>query len=177
ITQRTAARGQQPWDRPLNPHQDRLLLITSPGSSAPIRLHLPAILGRLQHLVTGQALENAAVNAAEREAFSTVVGHIKRSWQAILGVPPSDREVQELLLLLHIHVLDVDANGTAEQEAKDRLRTTILRLPEYADTAWALMIELCARFAAEQAGADRPGLQQALLDAGIDLQAPQSYRE
>jgi len=131
----------------------------------------------LQHLVEGQALENAAVNASERDAFSTVVGHIKRSWQAMLGAPPSDYEVQELLLLLRIHVLDVDANGTAEQEAKDRLRTTILRNSDRADTAWALIIELCARFAAEHAGADRPGLQQALLRAGINLQAPRSYRE
>ncbi len=95
----------------------------------------------------------------------------------MLGAPPSDYEVQELLLLLRIHILDVDANGTAEQEAKDRLRTTILCNPDRADTAWALIIELCARFAAEHAGADRPGLQQALLRAGINLQAPRSYRE
>ena len=177
IAQRTGTCGTQPWDRSFSPHQDRLVLITSPGSSASIRVDLPAALARLQHLVAGQPLENAAVNAAERDALSTIVSHIKRSWHAVLGVSPLDHEVRDLLLLLRIHGLAVDADGTAEQEAKDRLRTTVLRRPEYADTAWALMIELCARFAAEHAGADRPGLQQVLLRAGIDLQVPRSYRE
>src|SRR4029453_3201581 len=58
IAQRTGTRGTQPWERSLNPHQDRLVLITSPGSSASIRVDLPAALARLQHLVTGQPLEN-----------------------------------------------------------------------------------------------------------------------
>jgi hypothetical protein len=87
IAHRTGTLGNQPWDRPLNPQQDRLVLITSPGSSAPIRLHLPAAINRLHHLVEGQTLDDAASNSPERDALSVVLSHVKRSWQAVLGVP------------------------------------------------------------------------------------------
>jgi KaiC/GvpD/RAD55 family RecA-like ATPase len=128
-------------------------------------------------MVEGQPLTDATSNIAERDVLSAVVSHIQRSWQAALGVSPSEHELRALLLLLRIHVLDVDAGGADEQEAKDRLRTTILCDPGRTDVVWARMIEFCARLAAERSGVDRSGLQQVLLSAGIDLQAPRSYRE
>jgi hypothetical protein len=161
IAQRTGVPGKQPWERPLNPQQDRLGLITSSGSSAPIRLHLPTALNRLHHLVDGQTLDEAAANSSERDALSAVLSHAKRSWQAVLAVPPSDQEIRELLLLLRIHVLDVNAGGADEHEAKNRLRTTILRTPAHTDAAWARLIEFCARLAAERSGAKCSVLQQA----------------
>jgi len=128
-------------------------------------------------LVKGQTLDDASANTSEQEVLSIVVGHIKHFWHATLGESPSDHEVQELLLPLRIHVLDVDARGADEQEAKDRLRTAILRDPAHTDFAWASLIEFCGQLAAERSGADRPRLQQVLLNAGIELQASRSYRE
>jgi hypothetical protein len=92
IAQRTGVPGKHPWERPLNPQQDRLGLITSSGSSAPIRLHLPTALNRLHHLVDGQTLDEAAANSSERDALSAVLSHAKRSWQAVLAVPPRTKK-------------------------------------------------------------------------------------
>jgi hypothetical protein len=135
------------------------------------------VLHRLQDAVQTQALEDIAVNIPERKVLSTVISHLKRSWQVALGVAPSDNDIRQLLALIRIHVLDVDAGGAAEQEAKDRLRASVLRNPGQADTAWARLIEACAQWAAEQSGANRHSLQQVLLDVGINIQAPRSYRD
>jgi signal recognition particle GTPase len=169
--------GIRPWDRPLDPGRDRLVVITGPNSSAPIRIHLPTVLDRLQSPAQSQSLDEIARNEEEQRALSVVRDHIKRSWHATLGTLPTDSEVQQLLRLLRIQVLDVDHGGTSEQEAKDRLRAVVLRHPDQADAAWGQLIALCARLAADRSGADRPGLRQTLLDAGLEVQAAYSYRE
>ena len=171
------AHGRRPWERPLDQGRDRLVVMTGPNSSASIRMHLPAVLDRLQGPVQSQSLDDVAGNAQERRALSVVRDHIKRSWHAALRTDPTNSAVRELLRLLRIQVLDVDHGGTSEQEAKDRLRTAVLRYPNQADAAWGQLIALCARLAANRSGADRPGLQQALLAAGIEVQAVRSYRE
>lgn len=173
---RAGSSGARPWERPLDSVQDRLVLLTGPNSSVPIRVHLPAVLDRLRRLTQGQPLNDAAVNDEERRALSVVVAHLRRSWQAVLGVSSSDDEVRQLLSFIYIQVLDVDAGGTAEREAKDLLRTSILRDPGQADVAWARLIATCAEFAAARSGANLPGLQRALLDAGVEIQAAPSYR-
>lgn len=167
--------GPRLWEWPLDPGRDRLVLLTGPGSSTPIRAHLSAMLSRMRALIQGQSLNDAAVNRQEQHALSTVVGHVTRAWQAALGVLPTDDEIKQLLSLIRVHVLDVDTGGTGEQKAKLLLRTVVLRTPTQADTAWASLIAACAEFAAGRSGADRPGLQQLLLHAGIDLQAVRSY--
>src|SRR5262249_11522818 len=64
--------GNGLWERPLDSVRDRLVLITGPGSSLPIRAHLPIVLDRLRDLVQGQPLDDAAVNQDERRALSVV---------------------------------------------------------------------------------------------------------
>ena len=71
----------------------------------------------------------------------------------------------------------MDDSGANESEAKDRLRNAVLHDPGQADTSWALLIAACACLAAARSGTDRPGLQRLFLNAGIDLQAPRSYRD
>jgi hypothetical protein len=134
------------------------------------------VLGRIRALTQGQALHDAAVNRQEQHALSTVVNHVTRAWQKALGVRPTDDEIKQLLSLIRVHVLDVDAGGTEEQAAKLLLRTVVLRTPKQADTAWTSLIAVCAEFAAGRSGTDRPGLQQLLLHAGIELQVVRSYR-
>jgi len=90
------------WERPLDPVRDRLVLITGPSSSVPLRAHLPTVLGRLRQIAHGQSLDDAAVNQEERRALAVIVDHIKRSWQAALGVPPSNDEVRQCLSLIRV---------------------------------------------------------------------------
>lgn len=176
VTCRGKVAGSQPWDRPLDPARDRLVLVTSPNSSKPVRLHLPAVLGRSQHLRQDQPLENAAKNGDERRVHAIVRAHVARSWRNALGTGPSDDELRQLLSLLRVQVLDLDAGGDAEREAKTLLRNAVLRDPDEADTAWALLVSLCADFAAQRSGADRSGFQRALLNARLELRAARSYR-
>jgi hypothetical protein len=129
------AHGRRPWERPLDPGRDRLVVITGPNSSAPICVHLPAVLDRLQGPAQSQSLDDVARNEPERRSLAVVLDHIKRSWYAALGTLPTNSEVQQLLRLVRVQVLDVDHGGIAEHEAKDRLRTAVLRHPDQADTA------------------------------------------
>ncbi len=164
-------------NRALDPQRDRLLLITSSASSEPIRVHLRNMLRRVRRLTPDQTLDDAAQNQAERHALATVRGHIHRSWQALLDREPSDQKLRQLLSLIHIQVLDVGEGETGEREAKDLLRSAILRDPNQADQAWAKLAGLCARFAAQRSGATRTDLQRELLNAGFDLRAPRSYEQ
>jgi hypothetical protein len=77
---------------------------------------------------------------------------------------------------MRIEVLDVDPGGTGERETKSLLRAAILGDPNQADLAWTQLITLSSGFAAQRAGTDRPGLQQKLLGAGLELKAPRSYQ-
>ena len=177
ISCRDASGGSRPTDRPLDPARDRLVLITSSLSSEPIRVHLPNALRRAQNLIVEQTLDEAAANNEERRALSVVRKHILNSWQAILNSEPSEAELRHLLSLIHVHVLDVEAETPGEREAKDLLRSTVLRNSAQADQAWTTLVTLCAGCAAQRSGADRAILQRELLKSGLDLKAPRSYEE
>jgi len=174
---KTATGNAQDLDRPLAPATDRLVLITSSVSSKPIRVHLPKVLRKIRNLTPGQTIDEVSSNRDERTAFSKVQEHILRSWQAILNCRPLDEELHQLLSLIHVQVLDVDAGGTGEQEAKNLLRSAVLRNPDQTDKAWTTLITLCAGYAPQHSGADRVVLQRELLNHGFDLNAPRSYEE
>jgi len=171
-----ATGAANPWQRPLDPRKDRLLLVTSPSSSAAVKEHLPAALTRLRSLAPGQRVEDAAVNANERGALQVTLDHVQRSWQAAFGKRPTADEVRDLLSLLRISVLDVDREGQAEREAKDLLRSGALQDTARGDAAWATLVQACANFAQNRSGASLSELQTILLNAGIDLRASPDYR-
>lgn len=169
-----------PVGRPFDPARDRLVIITSPGSSAPIRRDLPDVLNRLRTLAPhrrGQGLAIAGSNAAESHALTEVRTHIERIWTARAGVAPSELEIGALLELVHVLVLDVDPGGTDERDAKTVLRQSVLRHPDQADIVWAAWIANQSLRARTRTGLDRAGLQAGLLHDGIELQAVRSYRE
>jgi hypothetical protein len=171
------AQGARPWERPLDRQRDRLVLVIGPHSSASVRIDLRGVLDRIRELVPGQALGDAAANARQRQVLNVVLGHVRRSWQAVLGRTPADKETRELLALVHVQVLDLSEGGTDEREAVGLLKATVLRDPGRADDAWNALIVFCARLAVMRAGAGRPRLQRVLLDAGLELRAAPSYRE
>ncbi len=167
--------SRQLRDRPLDPARDRLVLVTSRTSSKPILVHLPAVLSRLRS--TEQTLDRVPRNQKERKALSILQTHLTRSWRKSLGTLPSEGELKQLLSLIYIQVADLAKGGTEEREARSLLRTSILRNPENAKTAWALLVSLCGSLAAEQSGASRVGLQTALLNVGLQLRTPWSYKD
>ncbi len=174
---RSASAGAQPRERPLAADRDRLVLIVGPTTSAAVRLDLPAVLERLRGLPGTRSLGRAAVNERETRVLAVVLSHVRRSWEATFGRRPSDAELREFLLLLHVQPLDVGPGGGHEREAKQLLSASVVRDPAEVDSAWALLLRACAGFAATRSGADRRQLQHILLDARIEIQAVRSYRE
>jgi len=170
------AAADQTANRRLDPDRDRFVLLLGPNSSAPIRVSLLAVLNRLRSLAPGQALECAAINKEERRAFSVFREHVARSLQRISGLQLVDSDLREFIAFVRIHTLDVDDGGSAEREAKNFLRSVILRDVTQADVAWNTLVQTCAQFACDRAGGDRHSLQRVLLAAGIWPQALHSYR-
>ena len=170
-------KGERPWERSLDANIDRFVLATSPESSAPVRDDLPVVLDRVRTLLPGQGLDDAAKTQSENEVLGKVKLHIQRFWTTLTGSLPAEQDIINLLRLIRIQVLDVDAGGDQEREAKTLLRTSVIRNPEQADAAWSTLIKTCALWASQRNGGAREDLQRTLLQAGIALKALRSYRD
>lgn len=176
LTYRSAA-GRESGERKLDPEKDCFALITGPGSSAPIRKHLRSLLNRLRSLQPEQQIDCAALNQQEERALQVVKEHLTRIWEKIMGVNPTDDDLRQILSLVRVQVLEIDHGGSDELQAKNILRSSVLRNPDQSDNAWSKLLQACADFASERAGADRVLLQKILLQSGIDLKAPRSYQD
>ncbi|HYE72559.1 MAG TPA: hypothetical protein VEF04_04475, partial [Blastocatellia bacterium] len=148
-------RGVRPWERPLDAKLDRFVLATSPESSAPLKDDLPVVLDRIRTLLAGQGLDDAAKTQQEEEILSKVKSQLQRSLFTLSGTQPTEQEIINLLCLIRIEVLDVDAEGAQEREAKALLRTSVLQNPEQADAAWNTLLQICTLWASQRNGGSR----------------------
>ena len=73
---------QPSWDRPLDKNVDRLVLATSSGSSARVRVGLPTILNRIRTLAPNQPIDASAVSQDEQEVLGILKDHVTRSWKS-----------------------------------------------------------------------------------------------
>ncbi len=162
--------------RDLDPHTDRLLLITSPRSPAPVRVHLRSVLRRIRTLKTGQHLGDLTLNGKEQEALEKTLSAISQSWRQIRNVEPTPQTVQQLLSLMEVQILDLDEDGVDTRQAKNILLTSVVQEPTQADAAWTKLIHLCTQMMGSRSGANRKSLQDSLLRNDISLQAPRSYK-
>jgi hypothetical protein len=164
------------WDRPLDSTTDRLVLATSPNTSARVRVTLPTVLDRLRSLLPTQSMDQAIASVEDKEVLKAFTGHVNRVWQKVKGALPSRDEFQAFAGLIRIHILDVDPGKSQEQEAQNLLRTVVLKNPAEAGQAWNTLVQACAGFAANRTGATRDDLQKLLISAGFNLRATTSYR-
>lgn len=170
-------KGERPWDRPLDPARDRLVLAVGPTSSKPIREDLHAVLERVGPLHPGQPLSDATVNAAEQHALVVVSDHIRGSWKTATGTDATDDDLRTILSLLTVVELDVDANGAGETLALLLLRSAVVHDPTQDAAAWSLIWGKTAQLAQGQSGIDRIGLEKVLRDAGIRMRGVRSYEQ
>lgn len=164
-----------PLNRLLDQNIDRLVLATGINSPLSIRKDLVSVLNRIRVLTPDQTIDDSAKNASEKEALEVVKNHIYYSWNEERSVMPTDAEIRSLLQLIWVVVIDVDQDGSAEIEAKNLLRSTILKNPAKDMVAWNTLIQMGANFARERSGSDRSMLQKFLLNSGLDLKATSSY--
>ena len=160
----------------LDPDKDRLVIVTSSRSSAPIKTYIPAFLNRLRSSANPTA-EWTAGSQEEQRSANIVRAHIMCAWHDAAGTDPTPEELVGLLRLVRIHILDVDAGERDEREAKDMLRRTILANPTDADLAWNTLITATATYATNHQQADRAALQRALTMTGITLRAARNFRQ
>jgi hypothetical protein len=160
----------------LDPAKDRLVLVTTSLSSAPIKTHLPAFLTRLRSSASPQE-EWTAGNKGENEVGAVIRKHVISAWRAEYGRKPTAPEIIELLRLVHVQILDVDRGGGHEREAKQLLRRSVLATPADAIKCWNTLLTEVGGYATAGQSADRSALQQAFTRAGIALKAPRSFQD
>ena len=166
----------RPWDRKLDVTRDALVLVTSSESPATVRDDLKIVLAKVRMLLPSQPVADAPGNAGERRALQIVEAHFRRSFLSAAGRAATDAEVRTGLRLMRVEILDVDPQGSGEREAKDLLRSVVLRDPAQADSAWSTLVQACAHLAESHSGADRAELQQILLRAGFERKVAHSYQ-
>lgn len=165
-----------PWKRPLDLQIDRLVLCTSPTSSAPITRDFPKLLTRIRHLVQGESLDDAAKTAEERRILEIVRTHLQAFWQQATGNAPLAQDLQSLLSFVYVHNLAVEAGGGDELLSQGFLRQYVITEPSQAALAWSYLMGVCSTLSAQRLGIDRFRLRTELLNAGITLQVPQGYQ-
>lgn len=167
--------GAQPWQRPLDPARDRLVLVVGPNSSGSIRTFLRKLLHRTRLLPSTHPLDSLPMSEDERSALATVSTHICSAWRSVTGVTPTETQLRNVLAFSAIEVLDVDPQGAQEREAKDLLARFVLESGHPADLAWSALVQACSEFASSRTGTDRNGLRTTLEQRGARLRAPQRY--
>ena len=85
------------WARPIDPARDRFVLVVGPTATAPVRIHLAAVLERMRGLAQGQSLADSAVNEDERRVLAAVLGCTRRAWQTATGTAPTEAEIRQVL--------------------------------------------------------------------------------
>ena len=176
VAYRNGHGGSRPWERALD-SRDRLVLATSSRSPASVRNALPSLLHRANVLEANQPIEGCATTADERRVLDTLLTLFRSSWENTLGAQPPDSDLRLMFRLLRVQVLDLEDDGAAEREAKQLLRHSVIRDATQAESAWSILLEACAGYAAARSGADRPQLQQLLNSHEIQLNLPRSYRD
>lgn len=162
-------------ERKLDPTKDRLVLVTTSLSSAPIRTRLRAFLDRLRTSASPQ-MEWTTGNKEENYAAAAIRSHVVKAWRAERGNSPTAAEIIELLRLVHVQTLDVDLGGDHEREAKQLLRRSVLTNPSDANKAWNTLLAEVGQYATAGQSADRPALQRAFARDGIAFKAPRSFQ-
>ncbi len=159
----------------LDPTRDRLVLVTTSLSSAPIRARLRAFLDRLRTSASPQK-EWTAGNKDESRAAAAIRRHVVKAWRAECGKNPTAAEIIDLLRLVHVQTLDVDLGGDHEREAKQLLRRSVLTKPSDANKAWNTLLAEVGQYATTGQSADRLVLQRAFGRDGIAFKAPRSFQ-
>jgi hypothetical protein len=162
----------------LDAMRDRLVLISGPNSSEPIRIHLPKILARLRGPVSAiERVRDAAINKAEREVLAKLRRDMAAIWREVNCGHLAESEMRSICSLLHVHVLDVDGDGEQARGALSDLQKSVVLKRDQAQRAWTEIVAECTDLAVLRSGTDRECLRQKLQAKQIALQGVPSYRD
>jgi hypothetical protein len=161
----------------LDPGQDRLVLVVGNTASGTIREHLRNVLDRIRDWPADKPLLDAASNDQEKEALSKTIAHINRAFQTRDGADADDAELRQMLSLMYVFGRDFGGDdGSAQREALQSLRMSVLVDPTRAGDAWHALCNTTTDDTAGQSGVNLRAAQAVLRRESIPLVAPRSYR-
>ena len=167
LAQRQQTGGEHPWERPLDPTRDRLVLLTD-SMKAPqwAKTHVPALLDRFRRDMGFTSLLDAPRNKDEKNAAEVLLGHVNRAWKNLRGIEPTPGDQRELFALVRLDQLDVRVDGLDGSDdfaAMDALRQAILVDPTEAENAFKLIKGYCRVLVNSRGGTRRAELQKELM--------------
>ena len=162
--------GSKPWNRPLDPQRDRLVLITGPRRSARFTNSFSTILARIVDHDSLEPVEAIAKTQTQRDTLKTVLCHLGQSARRHTGKELPDHELTMLLSMVRAKQLDPD--GMDKTNCLALLEGSVIESPADADRAWLEIVADCQRMAVLSSGSDRAGLRSRLSARGVALVGP-----
>jgi hypothetical protein len=166
---RNRAAGPRPWNRPLDPVRDRLVLVVDEGASGPVSRLLPKVLDRARG-DAARPLSDVAETQGERDVWTKFIGHLKREWGEVHGAAPADADLRELIAFLVVQSVPDDLETWAEGELRPQLR-----IPAESRSARAVLIAAATEAARDGLTLDRSQVVDRLEAAGIYLKTRRSF--
>jgi hypothetical protein len=102
--------------------------------------------------------------------------HVRVAWQDIRGHASTRADVRSVLSRIQIDGRAAHDGAVYERDAKQLLRVAVLADPSQADLAWDALVALAQRLTANRQRAQRDLIRDYLLNKGVRLQSPRSYR-
>jgi hypothetical protein len=154
--------------RPLDPHVDRVLLLTDHEAPSTIAVAMARLVNRLRTWPEAVPLAEAATNADERPALQTLRGHLERLWAERHGAAADEATVRSLLRPLAVQALDLRPDGTDLRALLPDIRD-LLEDPRQAPSLWRELELIGQRLAAERSWIRRTDLVRELETHGFHL--------
>ena len=135
--------------RPLDPHVDRVLILTNEEAPRTIAVAMAGLVDRLRTLPEAVPLAEAATNAGERAALRTLCGHLERLWGERHGGVADEGVVRSLLRPLAVRALDLRPEGSNLRALLPDIRA-LLEDPSQASDLWRHLELTGQRLASER---------------------------
>lgn len=174
---RTGVVQPKPWERTLDPLEDRLVLASDEDAPVWFRVSLPLLLSRFRADASATSLVQLARNEDDKTTATILEGHFARIWATQSGCAPTAAETRHFFSLLHVDHFNLTSNGRDRLAAVNSLRESVLDTPKYAETCWTVIESYCQKLAQHRDGADRPALHDMLRKASpaLHIRAARSF--
>ena len=158
-------KGEQLWDRPLDPNLDRLLLAVGPTAPASIRVDLPAALRSYSQP------SPAALTQDQQKALKVFENCVEEAWNNTTSEPWNPSVLQNIASFIRVMTFDPDGAYGNHMEVLAAKTTAI----ELARPLIAALTQLSQRWMTERSGGDLRQLRDAIMHADVALSAPPSF--
>lgn len=152
-------------ERRFDPTRDAIAFCTDPRAPATTREHLAVAVSRVASHPAGTPLDHE-LTAPQKTAINTLLSHVRRLWDPVGGLQPTDEELRSFLMGLRVIVVDGD-DGGPERGAALASISRVLQDPATADAAWAVVVAEGQAAAMTREWRDRTRICTALARASI----------